>query len=150
MKTLDCIFDCLACDTIFGFVRFLTSSRNFGGKRSVLAGKLKDVCWDRADLHWKKIFCCQNFGSKKQLWLKNLRMYRRERADLWPTPEEDSGEEKYQQTLVTFFVLFLFPERNPQPPTFFTARSLKIEQGFQKKQLGKNDMGFAHSFIILS
>ena len=47
---------------------------------------LRMLVTDRADLHWKKIFCCQNFGSKKQLWLKNLRMYRRERADLWPTP----------------------------------------------------------------
>ena len=38
---------------------------------------------------------------------------------------------------MTFFVLFLFPERNPQPPTFFTARSLKIEQGLPKNLVWK-------------
>ena len=39
---------------------------------------------------------------------------------------------------MTFFVLF--PERKtppPQPPTFFTARSLKIEQGLPKNLVWK-------------
>ena len=66
------IIDCLACDTIFGIVRVLTSSANFGAKKSVLAGKLKDVGYRQSWPALEKNILLSKFWQQKATLAEKL------------------------------------------------------------------------------
>ena len=117
-------------------------SFGFWRHREILAGK--DQFW-RENLRMyveteltctgKKYFVVKILAAKSNFGWKTWGCI--EERELTYDPRQKIQRKKIlKHTLVTFFVLF--PERNPPPPpNFFTARSLKIEQGLPKNLVWK-------------